>query len=865
MTKKLHLTIFSFALASVLPVSGESPAGFTLQAGDTVRIETPAEPSPAELFAAEELARYLGRMLRIKTVSGEDTSADLTISLGTSRAGDAWWSRFPRNLDGPGSDSFIIAAEPGRLTLRGGGDRGTLYAVYEVLESAGCRWLMPGPMGEVVPELDSFTVPVGETTHEPAFFHREISSPGAPGLTKAEVIDWEVKNRLNRDFNLRNEPGWEQRGGGVQWHWIAHNYNFMLPPEDYFEKHPDWFALYKGRRVVLGKESANICTTNPEVIGYFSDFINQWFDENPEGSMFPLSPPDGMIRWCECPECLALGGKNFTAGAEGSMSRRQITFVNEVARRVGIKHPDRKILLLAYQNFVDPVEDLRMEPNVIVQPVNYGAFGKPMTHPSNQRQRERFEGWSKIAAADSGTPGIWDYILLQADGLSGPRQAPLPLSRVMAENLRFLHGLGGRLYFTQAGPSSDSNPFVFYATAKLLWNPKLDLEDLLAGFCRDFYGPAAGTMQQYWTLLEDAVERSDWNPATWPEITLPSSSVYTPEVLSQGFALLDQAAKQAQTEDQKEKVQWARASLETASRTVANAQPWRLARGEKFYVSNADAGEDVAAQVRGLASERRNSGDPEGSLTRLIERLPKRELPIVSLANGLAEASVLPSLGGRILRLRSLPDGKNVFFEPAEDLVLDNVSRSYLPIGGYEEYLGRAFAGPGWELAFEASPQPGSLGLHAAQGSLVWSRQIKLLEERPGIALHTKLQNTGTVAEAVTLRGHPEMTLHAPVDRLVLLWRKSADSVAQGPLTGGLPGEVLGAWAVFDPETGRGVVHRFDSSRAEAMLHVDMEQNTFNLEVMSKEVELEPGQSFELEQTWEVFPRGDLQSLEKIL
>jgi hypothetical protein len=157
------------------------------------------------------------------------------------------------------------------------------------------------------------------------------------------------------------------------------------------------------------------------------------------------------------------------------------------------------------------------------------------------------------------------------------------------------------------------------------------------------------------------------------------------------------------------------------------------------------------------------------------------------------------------------------------------------------------------------------MGLHAAHGSLLWSRQIKLLEDRPGIVLQTKLQNTGTEEESIVLRGHPEMTLHAPVDRLLLLWRDAPDSEAQGPLTGGLPGEVLGAWAVFDPDTGRGVIHRFDSARAEAMLHVDMEQNTFNLEVMSKETELRPGQSFEFEQTWEVFPTGDLESLKKLL
>ena len=57
--------------------------------------------------------------------------------------------------------------------------------------------------------------------------------------------------------------------------------------------------------------------------------------------------------------------------------------------------------------------------------------------------------------------------------------APLPLTRVMAENIRFMHGLGGRFYFTQAGRVSDVNPFLLYATTKLLWNPETDLDALL--------------------------------------------------------------------------------------------------------------------------------------------------------------------------------------------------------------------------------------------------------------------------------------------------------------------------------------------------------------------------------------------------
>ncbi|CAN5655338.1 hypothetical protein BH09VER1_BH09VER1_55710 [soil metagenome] len=855
---KLHQFIAAIFVAS----AGHLPADdFVLKAGDSVRIDIPPDASATERFAASEMSRYLKCMLNVQ-ISNDATAA---ISIGTSRSGDAWWDLFEHGVTGPGADSFLISAEAGRLTLRGGGDRGTIYSVYDALESAGCRWFMPGSSGEVIPKITSLTLPAGQRIQQPAFYQREISSPGGPGITKAEVVDWEVKNRLNRDFNLRREPGWAERGGFIQWHWIAHNYEFILPPDENFKKHPEWFALYKNRRVKLGKDSANVCTTNPEVIDYFANFVIKWFADNPQGSVFPLSPPDGLIRWCECPECLKLGGRNFIGGPEGSMSRRQITFINAIAKKVAVKFPDRKILLLAYQNFVDPVEGMHMEPNVIVQPVNYGAFGKAMTDPANQRQRERFEGWSRISDPKSGTPGMWDYSLLQVDSLSGPRLTPLPLARVMAENIRFLRRLGGRYYFTQSGPISDVNPFVFYAAAKLLWNPETDLDGLLKDFCDKFYGPAGVAMFEYWNFLEDAVAKSDWNPATWPEITLPSSRVFTPDVLAKGFQILERAAQAARTPEQKAKIEIARASLESARQGVALARPWRLARGKESYVTNADAGDDVTAQVRGLAAERQNSGDPEGSLTRLINRLPKRERPLLTVNNGLAEVTVLPYLGGRILRLRSLPDGVNVFFEPKTDLVLDHVAQSYLDYGGYEEYLGSTFASPGWELPFELSRDGETIRLHAAQGSMIWSRSIALLSGRPGISLQTTVKNSGPESAKLILRGHPEMTLDAPIERLILVWRRADGKVTHAPLSGGLPEPVGGSWAIYDPVTNRGLIHRFDAALAQASLHLDFEKNTFNLETTTNATELAPEKSLQFSQEWEVFPAGTLEQLQSKL
>ncbi len=226
----------------------------------------------------------------------------------------------------------------------------------------------------------------------------------------------------------------------------------------------------------------------------------------------------------------------------------------------------------------------------------------------------------------------------------------------------------------------------------------------------------------------------------------------------------------------------------------------------------------------------------------MINRLPKRERPLLTINNGLAEATVLPYLGGRILRLRTLPDGRNVFFEPADDLTIDHVAKSYLDYGGYEEYLGAAFAGPGWELPFEPSHDSESIRLYAAHGSMISSREVTMLSERPGISLSTGIKNSGPDPA----RGHPAWTSFDDFGRAARpfgsgLEGRRRDNGAR-PSVRGVPGPVSGSWAVYDPIGQRGVIHRFDETKAAASLHLDFDKNSFNLEIKTTATELTPGE-----------------------
>ena len=346
-------------------------------------IVLPDLPSPTEEFAAQELQSYIRIMLGVDPViqkeGAVDSSASVRFFLGDTACGRSQRVQITAQVADVYADSYVMAREGDDLILVGGKDRGTLYAVYEFLEGAGCRWFEPGKDREVIPQLKAIPLPEGMQVFEPKFAVREIGrdSDKTPEGT-LELIDWFAKNRLNRNFSLRypiykkllapeHQNAWAIRGDQILWQHICHNAPYIYPNDKYFESKPYIYPLYKGKRIPVGMERGYVCTTRPETISIAVDFVNRWFDDNPTGSVVPISVPDGAVIWCEHDACMALGGRNFVDGPDGYMTRRQVTFVNEIAKQVASRHPDRYLINLAYSAYVWPYEGMTVESNVITQ------------------------------------------------------------------------------------------------------------------------------------------------------------------------------------------------------------------------------------------------------------------------------------------------------------------------------------------------------------------------------------------------------------------------------------------------------------------------------------------------------------------
>jgi hypothetical protein len=110
------------------------------------------------------------------------------------------------------------------------------------------------------------------------------------------------------------------------------------------------------------------------------------------------------------------------------------------------------------------------------------------------------EDWSRIAPHLF----IWDYVVNYNHYVS-----PFPNFGVLAENIKTFkkyNAIGIQeeaQYESLGGEFADMKSWVL---SKLLWNPNLDTNALVAQFIADYYGPAATYIQQYFDLCQSLVK-----------------------------------------------------------------------------------------------------------------------------------------------------------------------------------------------------------------------------------------------------------------------------------------------------------------------------------------------------------------------
>lgn len=467
------------------------------------RIVVGAEASPSTRHGAEELQRFLEEMTgaRLPIVADAEPMAEREIILGNSRRLESLSVKI--DFKELGHEGYVIRTVGQRLLIAGGALRGNMYGVYGLLEDhLGCRWFAPGVSR--IPKHERLVIGPIDDKQIPVLEYRE------PFTYDCFDGDWCARNRVNSSSGrLTEKHGGKVRFGGG---FFVHTFNRLVPPEKYFDEHPEYFSLVRGKRL---KDRSQLCCTNEDVIRISTEGILQAMRAQPDAFVFSVSQND-WHHYCECEPCQAL------AKREDSQIAPVLLLVNRVAEAVEKEFPEKAVETLAYQWTRRPPKTMRPRANVIVRLCSIECcFAHPLAtcdSEANRRFREDTQRWAKV----SNRLWVWDYVTDFRHYL-----LPFPNQRVRDDNIRFFVANNVKGIFEQDTyntPHSEMAALGGYVTAKLLWNPEYDEQTAIDEFLEGYYGKAAGPIRTYLDLLHDRVEKDNihvniWVPPTHPHLT----------------------------------------------------------------------------------------------------------------------------------------------------------------------------------------------------------------------------------------------------------------------------------------------------------------------------------------------------------
>ncbi len=469
-----------------------------------------ATPGATLRTAAGELSKYLTAMCGAPVPVTETPAPDAGLIL-----------RENKTLP---SDGLSITPADSALLLEGGNGRGVLYAVYRLLEELGCRFYAEDT--EVVPTytveaLAAALAAIPAIREESPFEFRDLY------WTCTYRPDFAVKRRINAGLagggsHKRDIPlEWGGCIGYAGPHFV-HTFERLVPAEEFFESHPEYFSMINGERTAKHLYS-QLCLSNPEVLDIVVERVKGWLHENPLAEIVSVSQTDsfGLESYCTCPACAAVDAE------EGSPAGSLIRFVNAVAEAIEPEFPKVAIDTLAYQYSTVPPKLTKPRHNVMVRMCTGGCSSHAIDEcERNGGTRSWIEGWEKICERLY----IWDYTTDFAQYL-----VPYPNLPTHRRNAKFFADHNVKGVFEQGnytgGQSGEFGELRSYILTEVLWDPEKapDTE----GFMEAYYGAGAPYVQKYLDYIHEKVKDIHFN------LVISAAALWNPLIPDEDLPMLD--------------------------------------------------------------------------------------------------------------------------------------------------------------------------------------------------------------------------------------------------------------------------------------------------------------------------------------
>ncbi|MDD2244706.1 MAG: hypothetical protein PHR13_08875, partial [Dysgonamonadaceae bacterium] len=203
-------------------------------------IVIPDSPTIVETTAASELKEHLDQITGAEFVvlhESEVKSPHRLLVVGNSKLARTLLPGV--DADKLPYDGIVIETIGDNIVLLGHPVRGTLYAVNTFLEeAAGVRWWTSTE--SFIPKINKMKVPKLQINYGPRLIYREAFYKDALSDTK-----FAARMKCNGDFSKIESKYGEYH----KFQYFVHSFYPILPPQIYFDKHPEWYSLVDGKRV----------------------------------------------------------------------------------------------------------------------------------------------------------------------------------------------------------------------------------------------------------------------------------------------------------------------------------------------------------------------------------------------------------------------------------------------------------------------------------------------------------------------------------------------------------------------------------------------------------------------------------------
>ena len=491
----------------VLARNGRAEAVIVVQGGVTNGLR----------YAATELADFLGRISGARfTVADRPVPGYRTILVGA-----------PYKAERP-EEIAIRVKNPNTLEVTGDGERGTVYAAYDLLETLGCVFVAHDY--DYVPSTNYLAV---------AGDYAKVDAPYMYAMRQG--WSWVSWFDFTYNLKLRNHfgEGLADKGGYpalARDHELSYNHSVAgqwLSKKRWGEAwKAEWFALQRGS----GKrEFGWVCISNEDMWKHVLQEIGEHLEKHPNVREVSVARGD-TLAFCECDACTALLQQYLDPDGSEVRTAQDILFANRIGKTFAQKYPDVRFNFLPYGQRFPKNEKLKFEPNV-------GGCSAELWRnhglPADTNERSLYS-LAQVAAlsGDTCSPYVWDYLANFHDF-----EIPFPNHRIFGQTAKYYKRLGVRGVYTQLqfNTASDMGAMKHWLLSKLLWNPDYDVDELIETYGRAAYGRAWRWVKEYLDLLEHARLRNRW---TWYGCYVNDTSHYlTPDDCVKMYRALENAYK----------------------------------------------------------------------------------------------------------------------------------------------------------------------------------------------------------------------------------------------------------------------------------------------------------------------------------